>query len=101
VNADPPLISETQVVFTVIIVAEPCLAKVLTYHDLPFSPIEYLINGKNSKDEYTFEAFEESLPDLDCGELAYELSGSGANDFVFVNGDNRTISVRTSHGPDA
>jgi len=81
--------------------AEPCLAKVLTSHDLPFSPIQYLINGKRNKDEYTFELFEENLPDLNCGELAYELSGSGANDFVFVTGFNRTISVHTNYGPNA
>ena len=100
-NAEPPLTSETSVVFNVKIEAEPCLAKVLTPHDLPFSPIKYLINGKKTKDKYTFDVFEENLPDLACGQLAYELSGSGANDFVFVTGYNRTISMHTNFGPNA
>jgi len=44
-NTLVPLKAETEVVFNLEIVGEPCLGKVLTPHDLPFSPIAYLMYG--------------------------------------------------------
>jgi len=44
-NMQVPLKAETEVVFNLEIVGEPCFGKVLTPHDLPFSPIAYLMYG--------------------------------------------------------